>query len=93
MKKEKGMITQKITIKNKLGLHARPASNFVKMAQSFKSKIEILKGEKRLNAKSMIGILAAGAKCGTEIELAVEGEDEQEAMKQLTEFIDAGLGE
>jgi len=87
------MITQKITIKNKLGLHARPASNFVKMAQSFKSKIEILKGEKRLNAKSMIGILAAGAKCGTEIELAVEGEDEQEAMKQLTEFIDAGLGE
>lgn len=87
------MITQKITIKNKLGLHARPASNFVKMAQSFKSSIEILKGEKRLNAKSMIGILAAGAKCGTEIELAVEGEDEQEAMKQLTEFIDAGLGE
>jgi len=87
------MITQKITIKNKLGLHARPASNFVKMAQSFKSKIEILKGEKRLNAKSMIGILAAGAKCGTEIELAIEGEDEQEAMKQLTEFIDAGLGE
>jgi len=87
------MITQKITIKNKLGLHARPASNFVKMAQSFKSKVEILKGEKRLNAKSMIGILAAGAKCGTEIELAIEGEDEQEAMKQLTEFIDAGLGE
>lgn len=87
------MITQKITIKNKLGLHARPASNFVKMAQSFKSKIEILKGEKRLNAKSMIGILAAGAKCGTEIELAIDGEDEQEAMRQLTEFIDAGLGE
>jgi len=87
------MITQKITIKNKLGLHARPASNFVKMAQSFKSSVEILKGEKRLNAKSMIGILAAGAKCGTEIELAIEGEDEQEAMKQLTEFIDAGLGE
>ena len=87
------MITQKITIKNKLGLHARPASNFVKMAQSFKSKVEILKGEKRLNAKSMIGILAAGAKCGTEIELAIEGEDEQEAMKQLTDFIDAGLGE
>ena len=87
------MITQKITIKNKLGLHARPASNFVKMAQSFKSKIEILKGEKRLNAKSMIGILASGAKCGMEIELAINGEDEQEAMKQLTEFIDAGLGE
>lgn len=87
------MITQKITIKNKLGLHARPASNFVKMAQSFKSKIEILKGEKRLNAKSMIGILAAGAKCGTEIELAIDGEDEQEALRQLTEFIDAGLGE
>jgi len=87
------MITQKITIKNKLGLHARPASNFVKMAQSFKSSVEILKGEKRLNAKSMIGILAAGAKCGTEIELAIEGEDEQEAMKQLTQFIDAGLGE
>ena len=87
------MITQKTTIKNKLGLHARPASNFVKMAQSFKCSVEILKGEKRLNAKSMIGILAAGAKCGTEIELACNGEDEQEAMNQLLAFIDAGLGE
>ncbi len=87
------MITQKITIKNKLGLHARPASNFVKMAQSFKCAVEIVKDGKRLNAKSMIGILAAGAKCGTEIELACNGEDEQEAMQKLTEFIDAGLGE
>lgn len=87
------MITQKTTIKNKLGLHARPASNFVKMAQSFKCSVEILKGEKRLNAKSMIGILAAGAKCGTEIELSCNGEGEEEAMKQLIDFIDAGLGE
>lgn len=87
------MITQKITIKNKLGLHARPASNFVKMAQSFKCSVEILKGEKRLNAKSMLGILGAGAKCGTEIELACNGEDEQEAMKQLIDYIEAGLGE
>lgn len=87
------MIIQKVTIKNKLGLHARPASNFVKMAQSFKSSVEILKGEKRLNAKSMIGILGAGAKCGMEIELATNGEDEREAMDQLVAFIDAGLGE
>lgn len=87
------MITQKVTITNKLGLHARPASNFVKMAQSFKSSIEILKGEKRLNAKSMIGILGAGAKCGTEIELAANGEDEQEAISQLVAFIESGLGE
>jgi len=87
------MITQKVTIINKMGLHARPASNFVKMAQSFTSSVEIMKGEKRLNAKSMIGILAAGAKYGTEIELAVHGDDEQEALRQLIEFINAGLGE
>ena len=87
------MLNQKVTIVNKLGLHARPASNFVKMAQSFKSSVEIIKGEKRLNAKSMIGILGAGAKCGTEIELSTNGEDEQEAMNQLVAFINSGLGE
>lgn len=87
------MITQKVTIRNKLGLHARPASNFVKMAQSFKSSVEILKGEKRQNAKSMIGILGAGAKCGTEIELCANGEDEQDAMSRLVAFIEEGLGE
>lgn len=87
------MITKKVTIRNKMGLHARPASNFVKMAQSFTSSVEILKGEKRMNAKSMIGILAVGAKFGTEIELAIHGDDEQEALHQLIDFIDAGLGE
>lgn len=87
------MITQKATIINKLGLHARPANNFVKLASSFKCDINIIKGDKKLNAKSMLGILAAAAKCGTEIELQCSGVDEEEACKALVEAIAAGLGE
>ncbi len=87
------MITQKIIIINKLGLHARPANNFVKLANQFQSKISIMKNGKPLNAKSMLGVLAAGAKCGTEIELACDGVDEDAAMLAMTNAINAGLGE
>ena len=87
------MITQKATIINKLGLHARPANNFVKLASSFKSDINIIKGDKKMNAKSMLGILQAAAKCGQEIEIQCDGVDEEEAMKSLVDAIAAGLGE
>ena len=87
------MIQNNITVVNKSGLHARPASNLVKAASKFKAKININKSEKNYDAKSILGILSAGISCGTEITLVCDGEDEAEALKSLTELIESGLGE
>ena len=87
------MITKKVKITNKLGFHARPANNFVKMAQTFKSKIEIVKDTKRTDAKSILGLLGLGVQSGAEIELVADGEDEQDAVNKLIAFIESGLGE
>lgn len=87
------MVQNNIVVVNKSGLHARPASNLVKAASKFKSKINVMKSEKNYDAKSILGILSAGISCGTEITLLCDGEDEAEALKSLTELIEAGLGE
>lgn len=87
------MIEKKVTVINKSGLHARPASMLVKQAGRFKARINIKKAEKNYDAKSILGILSAGISCGTEITLICDGEDEAEAIKSLTELIEAGLGE
>lgn len=87
------MISKKIIVKNKLGLHARPASNFVKEASKYKSDIHILKGEKTYNAKSLINLLSACIKCNTEIEIRCNGIDENDAIEALFSMIEAGLGE
>ena len=87
------MIEKKVIVINKSGLHARPASTLVKEASRFKAKISIKKAEKNYDVKSILGILSAGISCGTEISLICDGEDEAEALKRLTELIEAGLGE
>lgn len=87
------MISQKITVINKTGLHARPASNLVKAAMKFKSKISITKAEKQYDVKSILSILTAGVVCGTEIILSCEGEDEDLALKTIADYIEAGLDE
>lgn len=87
------MISETVLIKNPLGLHARPASNFSKLAAKFKSDIKIIKDDKKLNAKSVLLVMSAGVKCGMEIVLTCDGVDEQEAMQALVAAIDAGLGE
>lgn len=87
------MITETVTIKNPLGLHARPASTFCKMAAKYKSDISIQKDDKKFNAKSVLHIMSAGVKCGTSIVLACNGDDEQDAMTALVEAINSGLGE
>lgn len=87
------MVNRRIIVVNKSGLHARPASNLIKAATKFKSKITVSKDEKCYDAKSIIGILSAGITCGTEIILECNGEDEENALKQLSELIEAGLGE
>ena len=87
------MLSRKITIKNPSGLHLRPAGVLSQTAMKFKSNIVIEYGEKRIVAKSVLNVMAAGIKSGTEVNLIVEGEDEEEAMNTLVEAIESGLGE
>ncbi|MDD2458102.1 MAG: HPr family phosphocarrier protein [Eubacteriales bacterium] len=87
------MITQSVTIKNPLGLHARPAKNFVQIATQFKSAVSFAKDNKTFNAKSILMVMGAGAKCGQAIELSCDGPDEQQALTALVEAIESGLGE
>lgn len=87
------MLSRKITIKNPSGLHLRPAGVLSQTAMKFKSDIIIEYGEKKIVAKSVLNVMAAGIKSGTEVNLVVDGEDEEEAMKTLVEAIESGLGE
>ena len=87
------MTIQKVKIINRSGLHARPASTFVKEALKFKSDITIKYKEGAYNAKSMINVLSAGIRYEEEIEISCHGEDEKEAIKMLVELIESGLEE
>lgn len=81
------MIKEKLTIKNKTGLHARPAAIFVETAKKFRSNIIIEKAGKSANAKNILQILALGVDYGDEITLIIEGEDEKEAEKELVNLL------
>lgn len=81
------MIEKNLTIVNETGLHARPASQFVSLLNKFKSNIQIIKGTRTANAKSIINILSLALTKGTEIIVKVDGADEQEAMNSIENFI------
>ena len=87
------MISKTLTVINPSGLHLRPAGVLSQTAMKFKSDITIECGEKKIIAKSVLNVMAAGIKSGTAINLICDGEDEEEAMKTLTEAIESGLGE
>lgn len=87
------MLSKKLTIVNPSGLHLRPAGVLSQTAMKFKSDIIVECGEKKVVAKSVLNVMAAGIKCGTEVNLICDGPDEEEAMKTLTEAIESGLGE
>lgn len=87
------MVRQKVRIKNPTGLHLRPAGVLCKEAIQFKSAITFEFDGVVSNAKSVLSVLGACVKCGNEIELICEGEDEQAALKRLVEIINEGLGE
>jgi phosphotransferase system HPr (HPr) family protein len=80
------MVETKVKILFKSGLHARPASIFVKKASGFISDIKLIKEGKAANAKSIIGVMALAATKGSEITLRIEGEDEKRAIEELMEF-------
>ena len=77
------MIEKKVTVANKLGLHARPSAKVVQTTSQFKAEVTLIRGDMTINAKSMLGVMALAAECGTELILRVEGEDEKEAVRVI----------
>lgn len=82
------METKLVKINNRVGLHARPAASFVKLARNFESEIILKKDSKEANGKSIIGIMALGAQSGDEIEVCATGDDAKDAIEQLAEFLE-----
>ena len=87
------MYAKEITVKNEVGLHARPATYFIQKANEFKSGIWVEKEERRVNAKSLLGVLSLGIVKGTAITVIADGADEQEAVDALVALIESNFGE
>ncbi len=87
------MVQKKVLIKNKLGLHARPAALLVKTAAKFKSDVFIGRDNHEVNGKSIMGVMMLAAEKGSELTITVKGEDEKEAIRALTELIDSKFNE
>jgi phosphocarrier protein len=87
------MIKTRTTISNKLGLHARASAKLTKLAASFASDVFLSRNERRVNAKSIMGVMMLAAGMGTEIEVETDGVDEQTAMVALLELIAGKFGE
>jgi len=82
------MLTKKVAILNESGLHARPSSELVKLASKFKSDFFIEMYGYRINGKSILGIMTLAAEHGAEMELIVEGPDEEDAMREISQLIE-----
>lgn len=87
------MLSKKIKVTNPSGLHLRPAGVLSQTAMKFKCDVIINAGEKKVVAKSVLNVMAAGIKSGAEIELVCDGEDEAAAMETISKAIESGLGE
>lgn len=87
------MVKKEIQIKNESGLESKPAAMFIQKASNYKSSIWIEKGERKANAKSLLGLLSLGVGNGNKIMLIAEGEDEQEAITELESYLNTSLGE
>ena len=90
---ESYMFVKDVMVQNQVGLHARPATFFIQKANEFKSSIWIEKEERRVNAKSLLGILSLGIVGGTQIRVIADGPDEQEAVEGLVELVESGFSE
>ena len=82
-----------VEIVNRAGMHARPASEFVKMAGTFKSEIRLEKDGMEVNGKSIMGVLMLAAECGAKLIIRVDGDDAEEAMGALTDLVQRGFEE
>lgn len=87
------MFVKDVVVQNQVGLHARPATFFIQKANEFKSSIWVEKEERRVNAKSLLGILSLGIVGGTTIRIIADGPDEEAAEKGLVDLVDSGFAE
>ena len=87
------MISKNVTIQNNVGLHARPATFFIQKANTYQSSVWVEKEDRRVNAKSLLGVLSLGITKGMTVALIADGSDEKEAIDGLAELIDTNFGE
>lgn len=87
------MITSSITISNKLGLHARASAKLTKLAGTFRCDVHLSRGGRRINAKSIMGVMMLAAGLGSEVVIETDGPDEEQAMTALRDLIDSKFGE
>ena len=86
-------VKKDVLVQNQVGLHARPATFFIQKANEFKSSIWVEKDERRVNAKSLLGVLSLGIVGGTSIDIIADGSDEQEAVHSLVALVESGFAE
>lgn len=87
------MCMKDVEVKNQVGLHARPATFFIQKANEYKSSIWVEKEERRVNAKSLLGILSLGIVGGAKIRIIADGSDEQLAVDGLVQLVESGFSE
>ena len=87
------MCVKEVLVQNQVGLHARPATFFIQKSNEFKSSIWVEKEERRVNAKSLLGVLSLGIVGGTNIRIIADGSDEEEAVNSLVELVESGFAE
>lgn len=87
------MFSKEVVVQNQVGLHARPATFFIQRANEFKSSVWIEKDDRKVNAKSLLGVLSLGITRGTKINVLADGADEQEAVAVLVELVDSNFAE
>ena len=87
------MCVKDVVIHNQVGLHARPATFFIQKANEFKSSIWVEKNERRVNAKSLLGVLSLGIVGGSAIKIIADGSDEKEAVEGLIQLVESGFND
>ena len=87
------MFVKEVSVKNQVGLHARPATFFIQKANEFKSSVCVEKDERRVNAKSLLGVLSLGIVGGTTIRIMADGSDEEQAVDGLVKLVESGFAE
>lgn len=87
------MFVKDVMVQNQVGLHARPATFFIQKANEFKSSVWVEKEERRVNAKSLLGVLSLGIVGGTGIRIIADGADEETAVNSLVALVESGFAE
>jgi len=87
------MFSKEVVVQNQVGLHARPATFFIQKANEYKASIWIEKDERRVNAKSLLGVLSLGITGGVNIRIIADGNDEEEAVDGLVKMVESGFTE